>query len=44
MHFVSFADILMFWWCSGPGVTADAPIKSGGKDGSPEDDADYGER
>jgi len=28
----------------GPGVTADAPIKSGGKDGSPEDDADYGER
>jgi len=34
----------MFWWCSGPGVTADAPIKSGGKDGSPEDDADYGER
>ncbi|PUZ74058.1 hypothetical protein GQ55_1G034700 [Panicum hallii var. hallii] len=28
----------------GPGVTADAPTKSGGKDGSPEDDADYGER
>lgn len=43
-HFVSIADIFDFWWCSGPGVTADAPTKTGdGNEGSFEDDADYGE-